>query len=480
MQTINNAVWLSVSRVVADILSFFLFVAIARDFGPAGTGEYSYAFAIGALVALAAGSGLEEFGIREYVRATADARKTVWCSIVTTQCAQIAIALTGFLLFLLLDRERAASLSVLFELMIFQVALSVSRNLFVPAMAAQAMGTPARLELSCRLVATVIALVLILMRTPVPFALALLSFPIAGAVLVILAYRNSVSHGAIWRVEPRWNVLFGTWKRTATFAGSETLNQFYARTDLLLIAYFLGQTYVGFYATDIKFVEVGTVPLVLLGVAVYPVLVTMAAEGPASNFVSAARDFCRVQLLLSGWLAVGMSLLIPMLIVPLFGDDFAPAVPLLHWFSLMAIAKGCEIALYRLLYSVHRQAVYFRSLAIGTVVIVTLNVILIPRSGVVGAIHATVISTACVVLINAMGLASRVHWRVFGELLARLAVALALTWALVVAARSVGAAVWVQAALGCCLFPAIAAVAGLLPNPGRSGLFARQQSVPAT
>ena len=67
MRVINNALWLSLSRVLGDILSFVLFVAIARDFGPAGTGEYSYAFAIGALVALAASSGFEEFGVREYI-----------------------------------------------------------------------------------------------------------------------------------------------------------------------------------------------------------------------------------------------------------------------------------------------------------------------------------------------------------------------------------------------------------------------------
>jgi O-antigen/teichoic acid export membrane protein len=479
MRAINNALWLSFSRVLADVLSFLLFVAIARDFGPAGTGEYSYAFAIGALVALAAGSGLEEFGIREYVRATAAARKTVWSNLLTTQCAQLAIALSGFLLYLLLDHDRAASLAVLLELVIFQIALTIARNLFIPAMSAQAMGTPALLELSCRVGATVIALVLVLMRTPIEFPITLLSFPIAGAVLITLAYRNSVSHGATWRIDPRWSVLRDTWKRTAHFAGSETLNQFYARTDLLLIAYFLGQAHVGFYATDIKFVEVGIVPLVYFAVAVYPILVAMA-DGPPAQFVQAARDFCRVQLMLSGWLAVGISLLIPMLIVPMFGSDFAPAAPLLPWVSLLALVKGCEIALYRLLYSVHRQSVYFRSLAVGTVVIAVLNVLLIPRSGVVGAIHATVISTACVVLINAVGLSKRVPWRVFGELLARLAAALALTWALVVVAGSVGAAPWLRTALGCCLFPAIAAIVGLLPNLGRSTLFARPHSVPAT
>jgi O-antigen/teichoic acid export membrane protein len=211
---------------------------------------------------------------------------------------------------------------------------------------------------------------------------------------------------------------------------------------------------------------------------VYPVL-TALTEVP-TDFVPAARDFCRVQLSLSGWLAVGISLLIPLLIVPLFGQPFAPAIQLLPWFSLLALLKGSEIALYRLLYSVRGQSVYFRSLAAGTIVIAGLNVLLIPRIGVVGAIQATVLSTAVVVLINAAGLAKHVPWRVFAGVVARLTGALALTWALVAAVREVDSAPWPLAVLGCCMFPVAAAITGLLPNPVRSVLFARRHSETAT
>jgi PST family polysaccharide transporter len=415
MRAISNALWLSFSRVLADVLSFLLFVGIARDFGPGGTGQYSYAFAIGALVALAAASGFEEFGIREYVQSAPAARASVWSNIVTTQCAQLAIALCGFLVYLLIDRGRSASLTVLLELTLFQLASVVAATLFVPAKAAQAMVAPALLECGCRVAAIVVALLLILRHMPVPFGVVFLSFPVAAVLLIALAYRNSVRHGAIWHLDPRWSVLRDTWSRTAHFAGSEALNQFYARTDLLLIAYFLGQERVGLYATDLKFVEVGIIPLVLLGTAVYPVLTAMA-KAPESQFVPAARDFCRAQLTLSGWLAVGIGLLIPLAIVPLFGTEFAPAAKLLPWFSLLAVVKGCEVALYRLLYSVHRQSVYFRSLAAGTIVIVALNVLLVPRFGVAGAIKATVLSTVCVVLINAVGLSTRLRWQMFAGL----------------------------------------------------------------
>jgi PST family polysaccharide transporter len=472
MPAISNAIWLACSRVLADVLSFLLFVAVSRAFGPGGTGEYSYSFAIGSLLALGATAGFEEYGIREYVRATPAARGPVWTNIVSTQCAQLAVAATGFAVFLLFDGGRSAAVAIMLELALFQLAAGLARTLFVPAMAAQAMVVPALLELGCRVTAIALALAVLLMPDHATLAVTLLPFPPAAVLLVALAYRNSVSHGAVLRLDMRWQVLRSTWRRTASFAGSETLNQFYARTDLLLIAYFLGQERVGLYASDIKFVEVGIVPLVLLGTAVYPLLSSMAT-GPAAAFATAARDFCRVQLMLGGWLAVGMTLLIPLLVVPLFGERFEPAGQLLPWFALLAILKSMEVALYRLLYSVQRAAVYFRSLAVGTALIALLNLLLVPRIGVVGAVQAAIISTCGVALLCARGLAHHVGWRVFIGLSVRLTAALALTWAAATLAASLGAAPWLRAVLGCVLFPGVAALVGLLPNPSRSVLFGR-------
>jgi O-antigen/teichoic acid export membrane protein len=69
MKIITNAFWLSLCRISTDILSFVLFAVISRAFGPSGTGEYSYAFAIATLVALTSTAGFEDYGIRQYARA---------------------------------------------------------------------------------------------------------------------------------------------------------------------------------------------------------------------------------------------------------------------------------------------------------------------------------------------------------------------------------------------------------------------------
>src|SRR5215468_11028698 len=101
MKVLANAFWLSVSRTAADLLGFVLFALISRRFGPVGTGQYSYAFAVGGIVALIGTSGLEEYGIRQYVRSDDAGRATVWQSMLSTQLLQLAIAAAALGIFVL-------------------------------------------------------------------------------------------------------------------------------------------------------------------------------------------------------------------------------------------------------------------------------------------------------------------------------------------------------------------------------------------
>src|SRR6202035_323541 len=116
-------------------------------------------------------------------------------------------------------------------------------------MAAQSMVRPAATDLICRLSAILCALGWASVAHPsLPWLLA--GFPIAGIVLASLALRSAKQHGASLRPGRTWRGIVGTWRGTSAFAGAEILNQFYARADLLLIAYFLGNAQVGLYATD--------------------------------------------------------------------------------------------------------------------------------------------------------------------------------------------------------------------------------------
>ena len=469
MRVVHNAFWLSASRVGADALSFLLFVAISRKFGPSGIGQYSYAFGVAGVFALLATAGLEEYGIRRYARADTQERATVWSTLLAAQGVQLGIAMVLLVPFLLAGGGRATPGGVLAALLTYMLGYSLARTLFVPAVAFQAMRTPALLDFGCRACASLVALSLIF-NGATSLSMALVGFPLAGLAFAFLAMRNAAAHGAALQSEGSWKAAATVWRRTGPFAGSEILNQFYARVDILLIGNLVGAASLGVYATGLKFVEIGLLPLGFLGTAVYPSLTTLASTDMAL-FRAAARDFIATQFFLAGWLGVGITLLVPPLLELMLGPAFAATLPLMPIFAVLALAKGAELAFFRVLYCIHKELVYMYSLVAGTVLILVLNLLLIPKFGLMGALIATIASTAAVCSGCAMTLINFIDARALLGILARTLSALIGTTAVVLVTTRLGGGAWQQAAAGCFVYPLLAYLVRLPPNPRRSAMF---------
>lgn len=469
MRILKNAFWLGAGRITGDLSSFALFVAISRSFGPATTGEYSYAFALASILAFIACAGFDEYGTALYARSTGPAeRQRLWSDILSAQGLQLAASVLCFALFLAASGSGHARKSVIVQLSTLLTGLYLARTFFIPAYASQAMRTPSLIDLGCRISAIALALVCILTtRASLPVLLA--GFPVAGVLEVVLAARNAAAHGAALRPHFDLRRIARTLRASSPFTACELLGQFYARTDFLLIAFLLGNADVGLYATGMKFVEYGIIPLYLLGLAAYPSLSRAAVLDPVA-FLESVRELARVMLFLGGWLAVGLAFLVPLLIEPIFGARFAPAVHILPWFAALALLKGGEAALYRVMYAVRRPTVYFVAILAGTAVTIVLNVVLIPLLGLVGAAVAALASVAVVVSVCAVYLHRFVTPRTLLGAVARLAVALAATAAVVAGAQHVEAPSWVVALAGCASYPVFGFLVGLLPHPTRSRL----------
>ena len=477
MRILKNALWLASGRTAADAASFVLVTAISRVLGPAGTGEYAYAFALANLIGMLTASGYEEYGIRAYACAAERERARLWSQMRGAVLLQLILATVVLAALLLSGFERFAHVAVVLQLTIYFVGWLLSRVLLIPSMALQRMGRPALIEFSCRLFACLSAIGLIL-GAGASLSVSLSGFAIAGLVMVVLGWRIGRSVAGRSPIELSFRALRETLRHTWPFATSELLYLFYARVDVLMIALWLGAAGTGLYALDVKFVEVGMIPVALLGSAVYPALGRMAAQSsPALR--RSARDFLQAGFLLTGWLAAGVALLLPLLIVPLFGRSFASTVPLLGWFAALALAKGAETTLCRLLYSTGRQADYVRNLAASTVLIVILNLILIPRFGLLGAVCSAVASTTFVAACCVYSL--RRHLSVGVMLLAalRTAAALGVTALTASLADLLDLSDWAQAGLALAVFPLAALLVGLFPDLGRGSLFGRTHGDPA-
>jgi hypothetical protein len=121
---------------------------------------------------------------------------------------------------------------------------------------------------------------------------------------------------------------------------------------------------------------------------------------------------------------------------------------------------------------------YVAGLALGSALIVALNLLLIPALGLKGAVIAAIVSTVIVDAICVCGLIGPVGLRFLGSALGRTALALALTVAAIEGARRAGADPCVLALVGSLLYPLFGIGAGLVRRPGRSQLLHRDRAPP--
>jgi O-antigen/teichoic acid export membrane protein len=168
----------------------------------------------------------------------------------------------------------------------------------------------------------------------------------------------------------------------------------YMRIDQVMIRYFLDKGAVGCYAVAVRLSEAWYFVPSVIAASFFPAILRARRED-----AGAYRRRLQALYELMTWLGIGLAVPVTFLshwvVVLLFGQEYAPAGPVLAlyvWagvFVFQSIVRGKWIVAEGL----QRYALVFTALA--TTVNVVLNAILIPRIGLNGAALATVISCAC-------------------------------------------------------------------------------------
>jgi O-antigen/teichoic acid export membrane protein len=399
VKTVANAAWLTITRLAADLLSFLLFVAIARHFGPAGTGTYSYSFAVAALVSVFGGLGLDVYAIREFARLDQSAHRPLLAGLLGTQALAVATALIGLAVYLLVTRPDPLTSAATVLLSVHLLGFAVARTLFAPAFAQQEMAAPAVAELVCRGGAVVAALVIVALLHGSLVA-ALIAFPVAGLALAVVAGASARRRVGLAPLRVGWPAVVSTVRAAWPFAASDIVFQVYARTDLVLLTLIAGEAVAGIYASGFKFVEVGTMPLAFLSIAAFPQLSRLFERNPR-DFSAYADKLLRRTLFLGGLMAWGFCFVMPVVIVPVFGPRFAEAVPLMRPMAGLTLLFAAEIVLVRVLLAAHLQVARVRLFTIGTVLNLVLNLILIPLFRIGGAVAAWILTLAVIDILYA-------------------------------------------------------------------------------
>ncbi len=400
MRTAQNAFWLTACRLSGDVLNLLLFVLISRQFGPAGVGEYSYGFAIATFVFVIGCLGIYEYGIRQYARMEPARQPVFLAELLGTQTVMLAIALAGLAIYLLATGPTLPKLVIIFELACYQITAAVAMSLFIPEMAAQRMAGPALSELAARAVAFIGAgIAIYAAHASLPSAL--LGFPFGALVWMTLAIRSARRRGPLRVTLSRAGVgrIGGIiW----SFALIEIFGQLFARVGVIVLSLAVSDAAAGQFATGLRLIDTAIVPLGFLGIAMYPRLSQLfGTDLPV--FRRSASDLLLLSYLAGLLVAWGLYFVAPSVLVPVLGARFAGTEGIIQLMAAVALVQAIEAGLGRVLLSADLQVPRALYIAAGAVVSVGVNVALVPRFGLDGAIVAAV---AAYLVINLLSLAA--------------------------------------------------------------------------
>jgi O-antigen/teichoic acid export membrane protein len=391
---IKNLASLTIAEVAIRILGTLLTIIVARFFSVSEFGALGVALAFASYLNLFTDFGLTTFAIREISKNKSEAPRLV-PAILATQgliaCLLLAILLIAipFLPF----SSQAKELTLLYGLGILPSALNVS-YLFVAW---------ERMEL--------LALSKIAMQGGVVglgFLIVFFYHNIAGlplaqfisAMVASLAMLFYLRHDVLvdWRLAD-WSIIPTVLRQSWPFLVSALAVQIYMNSDVIFLQILTNQEIVGFYSAAYKIILLLITAGAFLNTVSFPLLASSHQSNPRL-FKELLLLLSRVSGIVSLPLVVGGILLANLLVVMVYGDQYAPAsgafallLPIIPVMFLNA-AIGSALAV------MGKQRKGMIAACVGAGLNILLNIILIPKYGMLGAATATLVAELAVLGVN--------------------------------------------------------------------------------
>ncbi len=380
-----NSAWLIGDKVIRLGLNLIITVWLARHFGPEGFGVWNFAIAFVALFGVFAVLGMDGIIVRELVTDKVDAGRILGTALVMRLAAAIiaATAAVGAACWIRGVGDITTLLVASNSLtLVFQSSQIIEYH-FQAEMRARAAVVAANIAF---LVTAVLRLGLLAMGAPMAwFGLSLVIEAMLAACLLTYAYRRDAKHA-------RWSFSLPLAKRLLGQSWPLLLSGFavmaYMRIDQVMLAMMLNDHTVGVFSAALRVAEVWYfIPMAITAAAFPRMLERRAADPVAFQRYTQTLYDCMAWLGLA--VAVFASLSARWLIPLLYGQEYAQSATILSiqiWAGI-AVAMSYVHGRWLLAEGLQKYGLYYTLSA--AVVNISLNFLLIPKYGAVGAAWST-------------------------------------------------------------------------------------------
>lgn len=389
IQRFRNLGWLGADEIVRLAAGFLVTLLLAQHLGPDGFGAYGYVLGLAGLFAPVTLVGLDSFITKQIVEDNASAGRILASAMaLRVPASLLASALAiGTMAMLPAPADTSVALVAIAAITLIALPFQTPNLLFKAVERPRAIAVP-RIAVTCLVTATMTMLIFGNKDLQAFVELRAIESAMLGAVA--LACFVSFRHGSgPWRVEAarlRPLLVNGIPLMLAGIGAA-----IYMRIDQVMLGQMTGISELGYYTLAVRVSDSALFVPMALQAAFFPAIVKAQEQG-SEAYLDEMRVFFAIMSLAMAGMA-GAVVVAGILIVSLFvGASFTPAIPMIAVLALalpfvgLGVARSSHLTIRGWFWTAPAAT------ALGALVNITLNLLLIPRYAGLGAAIATVTS----------------------------------------------------------------------------------------
>jgi O-antigen/teichoic acid export membrane protein len=384
----KNTSWLFTEKILRLLISFVVTVLVVRYLGPEQFGLLSYAISFYGLFSTISILGLENISIRELVKYPGRRDDILGSAFLLRLIGGIVtIILIALTLFISGEPTEISILILIISTSAIFQSFSVIDYYFRAEVKAK---YSVYVMMASVLFTSLLKILLIILKAPLIYFAIVLSvefFAMAAGFLLVYKYNKLKIINWNFREETAMNLLKDSWPLIL----SGLVIAIYTKIDQVMIKNMLDSKELGNYAAAVRLSEAWYFIPIALTNSLFPAIVN-AKKLSNKFYLNRMQKLYDILAWIAITIAVPVSIFSGDIISIIFGNEFQSAAPVLTIYIWAGVAVFLGVASSQYLITENFTKLSFFRTLIGMVINVILNLVLIPKYGIIGAAYATLIS----------------------------------------------------------------------------------------
>lgn len=384
----KNIGWALLGKVATLLGSFIVGIFVARYLGPEQYGLMSYVIAYVSIFQTLALFGMDNIEIREEAKNKEERDAIIGTAFVLKLIFAIITILLIYILLQFSDNDIFTQrMIMLYSISIICNCFFVARNYFTSIVWNEYV---VKTEIARTVIGVIIKIFLLVIHANLSWFIAAMTFDfVLLASGYCFSYSRKIDKITLWCFDIKWAKYLI--KQSFPLMLSLSAVVIMQRIDQLMISKMIGTENVGQYSVAFKFVEVMIFVPTIIAQTISPVLVKIRNENK-DEYVGKSQIFMD----LTVWICVIMAIVVCIIAYPLvrftFGEQYLHAVPVLQIMAFKVVGDALSQTSGQLMIIEGTQKYAVIRNIVGCICCIFLNLLLIPKNGIIGSSIVSVIS----------------------------------------------------------------------------------------